>query len=445
MCLPLVRIAARAAVLAAGVVAAELAVLGLSTPRLPPAPGQTRGRKEPKASGRSGRSGRSGSSRAAARDRACALRLLVFGDSVACGCGCPSNERALAGACAGALMARTKRTVEYDVLGVIGYTAADMSASLVPRIQAEAAYDAVVVSCGVNHVLALHSRARYEVELTELLTKLRAAVGPSCVIMLASMAPMEKFPQVSYLQPLDRVVGWMAANIGEGSLSVCAAQSVALGPLACVEWNFGDLLSTFTRNQIENIMAPDGFHPAFEACDAFMGDPVADAFMALSTTMSSSRRRGGDDNYADAGLISDATTFSFDTFDPASRHAFHTVKHTLSPDGCLPMWVADMDLGTAPSIQAALRARTAHPSFGYTIQPALIWQRVARWLATRHDWSGLCPADFIFTPNLVSSTVNGLRAFSRRGDAVCMLLPLYHPLQDLVEKEVSTAPPDVLL
>ena len=78
--------------------------------------------------------------------------------------------------------------------------------------------------------------------------------------------------------------------------------------MACVEWNFGDLLSTFTRNQIENIMAPDGFHPAFEACDAFMGDPVADAFMALSTTMSSSRRRGGDDNYADAGLISDAQT-----------------------------------------------------------------------------------------------------------------------------------------
>ena len=47
--LPLVRVAARAAVLAAGVVAAELAVLGMSTPRLPPAPGQTRGRKEPAA------------------------------------------------------------------------------------------------------------------------------------------------------------------------------------------------------------------------------------------------------------------------------------------------------------------------------------------------------------------------------------------------------------
>ena len=251
--------------------------------------------------------------------------------------------------------------------------------------------------------------------------------------MLMRMPPMDKFPQVSYLQPLNLLIGYMASNIDEGSKAVCSKQANTLGPLACVGWNLGDALS-FTRRQIEKIMAPDGFHPSYEAC-AYAGDPLADAFMALSTTMSANL---GAELEADGD---DATLVSFDSFDPASRRAHYTVKHTLSPDGCLPMWVADMELGTAPSIQAALRARMDHPTFGYTIQPALIWTRVARWLSTRHDWSGLSPNAFIFTPNLVSSTVNGLRAFTQRGDAVCMLLPLYHPLQDLVEKEVRVLRP----
>ena len=94
-----------------------------------------------------------------------------------------------------------------------------------------------------------------------------------------------------------------------------------------------------------------------------------------------------------------------------------------------------MELGTAPAIQEAIRRRSDHPTFGYTIQPDLIWTRVARWLRERHSWPGLKETDFVFTSNMISSTVNGIRAFTKPGDAVCMLLPLYHPLQDLVRKE----------
>ena len=402
-CASVGRVAARFAALAAGVVTLELAVLGTTTPRLPKAPGKTHGRKEPEVSAKEG-----------PRLRQQPLRLLVFGDSVACGCGCPSNELAFAGACAEALVSRTGRAVDYDVLGVIGYTAADMAAHLIPKIDTDVSYDVVMISCGVNHVLSLHSRAQYEAQLTELLKKLRLAVGPSCVILLGAMPPMAQFPQISYLQPLNVMVGLLASNIGEASKAVCKEISTTLAPLAHVEWKFDELLD-LKRAQIERLMAPDGFHPGYDAC-MYMAGPMADSFVALTRP--------------DASSI-------FDSFAPESRQerGIYAVKHTLCPDGCLPLWVADMELGTAPSIQDAIRARTNHPTFGYTIQPDIIWRRVARWLMQRHGWSGLRPDDFIFTPNLVSSTVNGLRAFTRQEDAVCMLLPLYRPLQDLVEKE----------
>ena len=62
-------------------------------------------------------------------------------------------------------------------------------------------------------------------------------------------------------------------------------------------------------------------------------------------------------------------------------------------------------LPSPASVVSALQRRAAHPTYGYTIQPQLIWERVARWLAARHGWHGLRPCDFVFTANLVSATV----------------------------------------
>ena len=122
----------------------------------------------------------------------------------------------------------------------------------------------------------------------------------------------------------------------------------------------------------------------------------------------------------------------FEAFDPSERGNFFTVKWAFCPDQVLPLWVADMDLPTAPSIQSAIAERAQHPTFGYTIQPTELWRRVARWWDQRHGWRGLEPEDFVFTSNLISSTVIGLRAFTQRGDVVVALLPLYHPLQEAV-------------
>jgi cystathionine beta-lyase len=56
------------------------------------------------------------------------------------------------------------------------------------------------------------------------------------------------------------------------------------------------------------------------------------------------------------------------------------------PEGLIPLWVADMDFLTAPEILGALRERTEHAVFGYTVPPAEAVQAVQAYLLREHNW-----------------------------------------------------------
>ena len=238
----LARLVAAGLTSAAALVIAELAIIATRTPRLPPAPGP-----------REGRSGETG--------KLPALRLLVFGDSVACGVGCPSNEDALAGGLARRIAATTARAVDWTVLGLSGATAASMDAALVPRIAAP--YDVVVISVGVNHVISLHSPARYERELAALLRRLRARCGSAARIVVCDCPPMHAFPQVSYLWPARALFRRAAAAMTAAARRACARAGDGTAS-AAVD------LSRYALDDpawVASMMAPDGFHPARGACE----------------------------------------------------------------------------------------------------------------------------------------------------------------------------------
>ena len=57
-----------------------------------------------------------------------------------------------------------------------------------------------------------------------------------------------------------------------------------------------------------------------------------------------------------------------------------------SPEGVIPLWVADMDFPTAPCIIQALRERVEHGIFGYTQVPESYYQSIIRWFSQRHGW-----------------------------------------------------------
>lgn len=51
----------------------------------------------------------------------------------------------------------------------------------------------------------------------------------------------------------------------------------------------------------------------------------------------------------------------------------------------IPMWVADMNFPTAPSIPEAMIKRAEHPLYGYFAMPDAYYDAIIKWHADRHN------------------------------------------------------------
>jgi len=117
-----------------------------------------------------------------------------------------------------------------------------------------------------------------------------------------------------------------------------------------------------------------------------------------------------------------------------NRKGYFSVKHEFSEKNFIPMSIADMDLPCAKPIQDAIIKRVNHPIYGYTFQPLSMWKAVQKWLKSEQKWD-VDMDSFVFTPNLVTATVNCVRTYTNPLDGILVMLPLYSPLQTLVQKE----------
>jgi cysteine-S-conjugate beta-lyase len=109
------------------------------------------------------------------------------------------------------------------------------------------------------------------------------------------------------------------------------------------------------------------------------------------------------------------------------RLAADCKKWHLYGPGVLPMWVADMDFAVAEPIVDALRARIAHPVFGYAQAPAELAAAIIDWLAEHHDWR-IVPEDLVFLPGVEPGFNMALKAFLNPGDGVVVQTPMYKPI-----------------
>ena len=55
----------------------------------------------------------------------------------------------------------------------------------------------------------------------------------------------------------------------------------------------------------------------------------------------------------------------------------------------IPMWVADMNFPTCPTIQEAIIERTKHPMFGYFDVRDEYYDSIIRWQSERHGMTDL--------------------------------------------------------
>ena len=93
-------------------------------------------------------------------------------------------------------------------------------------------------------------------------------------------------------------------------------------------------------------------------------------------------------------------------------------------DAMLPMWVADMEFETCPSVKAAIEKRAAHGIFGYTILSDGWYQAYMSWWKNRHhfeiekDW-------LVFVTGVIPAISSAVRKLTTPGENVVLQTPVY--------------------
>jgi cystathionine beta-lyase len=126
--------------------------------------------------------------------------------------------------------------------------------------------------------------------------------------------------------------------------------------------------------------------------------------------------------------------YDFDT--PVDRRHTASIKWDFSRrfaglEALLPLWVADMDFRSCDEVIRALKYRTEHGVFGYTLEPESYFQAASDWMDRRHGWKiqreWMLPA-----PGVIPSLNVALEAYSEAGDGVIIQPPVYYPFRESI-------------
>ena len=116
--------------------------------------------------------------------------------------------------------------------------------------------------------------------------------------------------------------------------------------------------------------------------------------------------------------------YNFDN-QPSRRHTSSYKWDSSDDSTLLPLWVADMDFTTCPSITEALERRVRHGIFGYTKVGDDYYSAVTGWFARRHAFS-IDKEWVIYTSGVVPAISAAIKALTRPGDKVLVQTPVYN-------------------
>ncbi|MBA3027573.1 MAG: putative C-S lyase [Desulfobacteraceae bacterium] len=98
----------------------------------------------------------------------------------------------------------------------------------------------------------------------------------------------------------------------------------------------------------------------------------------------------------------------------------------------IPMWVADMDFPTAPSVINALKNKANEGIFGYPLRTESYFSAVMDWLSRRHGW-GIQKEWMTSSPGVVTALSLCVLTFTNPGDSVLVQPPVYYPFFRVIE------------
>ena len=91
----------------------------------------------------------------------------------------------------------------------------------------------------------------------------------------------------------------------------------------------------------------------------------------------------------------------------------------------VPMWVADMNFPTVPTIPRAVMERAAHPAYGYFRPTAAYYDSIIRWHEQNYGTAELTPECIGYENGVLGGVVSALRILCRPGDSVIVQAPTY--------------------
>lgn len=91
----------------------------------------------------------------------------------------------------------------------------------------------------------------------------------------------------------------------------------------------------------------------------------------------------------------------------------------------IPMWVADMNFPTVPTVVEAMMGRVQHPAYGYFDPTKEYYDSIIRWQETRNGVTGLKPEHIGYENGVLGGVISALNVMCSKGDNVLLHSPTY--------------------
>lgn len=99
----------------------------------------------------------------------------------------------------------------------------------------------------------------------------------------------------------------------------------------------------------------------------------------------------------------------------------------------IPMWIADMNFATVPTVQKAICERVQHPAFGYFMTRDEYYQAIINWQEKRNQVTGLTKECIGYENGVLGGLVSALQAFASPGDKILVHSPTYIGFTNSIE------------
>ena len=113
--------------------------------------------------------------------------------------------------------------------------------------------------------------------------------------------------------------------------------------------------------------------------------------------------------------------------DAAGNFVMKPLSEVAIRDGLdnIPMWVADMNFPTCPTIPQAIIERAQHPAFGYFQPTDEYFDSIIKWHETRNGVKGLKREHIGYENGVLGGVISALNVFCSKGDNVLLHTPTY--------------------